>query len=166
VFGKMNDLFKTKLTYERAVNIYMSSLSQIINSTYENDIEYLHYFCDEDVILITDTELFKYEMVLAVIALELEAVRNLKPSKLNGIIRCLRTLMEDDEYAIHQIFNIYIPQISEVKSEGSLPDEGVLSSLLINLDIEFDRFIAAAFSELLYKKVGGWKTLLRDYRIS
>jgi hypothetical protein len=152
--------FKTKVSVAEAAGGYIKAIATEYGSWVQHDKPYLNgilaHIGIEDIE--QNNEFASYEFMLATIALELQAVKNMLPVKHEEITDTILEIFSHDEhfgeYAVHTLKNEYLPEIESVINEQGIPFDGVLSILFEKLGIEFHPVVAAAFTELIGMHLG------------
>lgn len=157
---------REKISIKEAASLLVISIIDKIKIQLEDDKESL-LSVKED--LTIDDAIFTYEVYLAVLSMELRAVKNISPELQDPLLDNIKKIMISDdnfgEYSVDSINNVYPKFFSLAERDGSLSIEGALWVLSERLELELTPLIGTALMSVLSSKMGTWRNITSQYTI-
>lgn len=164
----MFGLFKKKMSAEEAAAVYLHAVAVSSLTNWRADARRTNEVFGR-VVLDENSKVQPFEFLIAMIALELNVVKNRIPEHYNIISQSLYQFLEKDEntgeYAVSSIRDEYLPEIRHAESGTANPFDGILTILFDKLEIQYDTLVAILFTEMIASKLGTWKNIINEYKI-
>lgn len=158
-----NKWFKKKVSPENAATELINILIQAARDDWEEDKALLSGLNTE-----INDRTGSFEILLATIAMELLAVKNITPHFYQRIYtELMDVLSKSDELGYYSIRTLgdYITAIKLTEIKGHPPDEGIIIILARQLSIKLDPLSETVIRGILVRKLGIWKFITNHFKI-
>ncbi|GAE25854.1 hypothetical protein JCM9140_1875 [Halalkalibacter wakoensis JCM 9140] len=167
------NLFKKKISQQDAAILLFQTLHDGIRKNITSDLELLHeYFSLPQNLSSNEEDLIRYDIFIAALALETQAIINLSPQDKN-VINCLKDyILKNAGTEVNDYIRSYINIYYSYSKKGENPVSAVAQALYIkikgrvNSNIkEIDPITTTVIESLLVSKSGTWKTIKNNFKI-
>lgn len=165
----MFGFLKERISAEEAAAMYINIVLQVIKKSWVLDIRSLNELFQKE-ILDEEDVMAPFELFLAVASLELLAVENLAPEKYNIIYQSILQILSGYEnygdYSVNNIEMHYMPELRHSLRNNYSPLDAVIYILFQKLELDHNPLTSVFFQEMIMKKIGTWKALLKKFNIT